>query len=163
MTDNKNRTVTNIRTVFNKGGGSLGNSGTVGWMFDKKGLIVITTEGKAEEIELEAIDAGAAIVINPAGLSFRSIPVLDALKMFPGPIIELHISNIHRREAFRHLSLIAGIAVGQISGFGPESYLLGLRAAARLVAKARSAPRTALRMRAPRAATAVSRAKSKRR
>lgn len=59
MTDNKNRTVTNIRTVFNKGGGSLGNSGTVGWMFDKKGLIVVATEGKAEEIELEAIDAGA--------------------------------------------------------------------------------------------------------
>src|SRR6185369_6180478 len=45
----------------------------------------------------EAIDRGVGIIINPAGLSFRSIPILDALKMFPGPIIELHLSNIHRR------------------------------------------------------------------
>lgn len=58
MTDNRNRTVTNVRTAFNKGGGSLGNSGTVAWMFDKKGLIVVAAEGKTEEIELEAIDAG---------------------------------------------------------------------------------------------------------
>ncbi|MBI5422049.1 YebC/PmpR family DNA-binding transcriptional regulator [Candidatus Peregrinibacteria bacterium] len=59
LTDNKNRTVTNVRTAFGKNGGTLGNSGTVAWMFDKKGLIVVATEGKAEEIELEAIDAGA--------------------------------------------------------------------------------------------------------
>ena len=50
----------------------------------------------------EAIDADAGIVINPAGLTFTSIPILDALKMSPGPIVELHISNIHRREAIYH-------------------------------------------------------------
>ena len=52
----------------------------------------------------EAIDDGAGIIINPAGLSFTSIALLDALKMFPGPIIELHISNIHRREPIYHHS-----------------------------------------------------------
>src|SRR5688572_33399971 len=58
----------------------------------------------------EAIDRGAGIVINPAGLTFRSIPILDALKMFPGPIFELHISNIHRREPIYHDSLVSGVA-----------------------------------------------------
>ena len=67
----------------------------------------------------EAIDAGAAIVINPAGLSFRSIPVLDALKMFPGPIIELHISNIHRREEIYQHSLLSTVATAVIMDFGP--------------------------------------------
>ena len=82
----------------------------------------------------EAIDEGSAILINPAAFTFTSLALLDALKMFPGPIIELHISNIHRREEFRHRSLVADIAVGQITGFGPESYVLGLRALASLVA-----------------------------
>lgn len=60
LTDNKNRTYTNIRTAFNKNGGNLGNSGSVAWMFDRKGVIQIHTEGKnREELELAAIDAGA--------------------------------------------------------------------------------------------------------
>ncbi len=59
LTDNKNRTVTNVRTVFSKRGGSLGNSGSVCWMFDKKGIIVAKADGKPEEVELKAIDAGA--------------------------------------------------------------------------------------------------------
>lgn len=77
----------------------------------------------------EAIDAPAAgIVINPAGLSFRSIPLLDALKMFPGPIVEVHISNIHRRdEIYRH-SLVSTAATGVIAGLGPLGYVLALRA-----------------------------------
>jgi YebC/PmpR family DNA-binding regulatory protein len=59
LTDNKNRTVTNIRMIFNKRGGNLGNSGSVGWMFERKGLIRAKAEGNQEEIELLAIDAGA--------------------------------------------------------------------------------------------------------
>jgi 3-dehydroquinate dehydratase-2 len=81
----------------------------------------------------EAIDQGAGIVINPAGLSFRSIPILDALKMFPGPIIELHISNIHRREEIYHRSLISSIATAVMMGFGPHGYPLAVTAMVRLL------------------------------
>jgi len=70
----------------------------------------------------EAIDEGAGILINPAGLSFRSIPILDALKMFPGPIIEFHISNIHRREEIYHHSLVSKIATAVLAGLGPAGY-----------------------------------------
>ena len=70
----------------------------------------------------EAIDAGAGIVINPAGLSFRSIPLLDALKMCTAPILELHISNIHRREEIYQVSLVSKVARGVIAGLGPEGY-----------------------------------------
>jgi 3-dehydroquinate dehydratase-2 len=74
----------------------------------------------------EAIDDGAAILINPAGLTFRSIPVLDALKMFSGPIVELHISNIHRREAIYHTSLMSPAVTGVIAGLGAEGYPLAV-------------------------------------
>jgi len=70
----------------------------------------------------EAIDRGSGIVINPAGLSFRAIPVLDALKMFPGPIIEVHISNIHRREEIYQHSLMSRAATAVIMGLGPDGY-----------------------------------------
>jgi YebC/PmpR family DNA-binding regulatory protein len=59
LTDNKNRTITNVRTVFTKRGGNIGSTGSVGWMFDRKGLIVAKANGKPEEVELMAIDAGA--------------------------------------------------------------------------------------------------------
>lgn len=81
----------------------------------------------------EAIDRGSAIVINPAGLSFRSIPVLDALKMFPGPIIELHISNIHRREAIYQHSLMSAVATAVIMGLGPDGYPTAVSAVVRLL------------------------------
>jgi 3-dehydroquinate dehydratase-2 len=86
----------------------------------------------------EAIDAGSAIVINPAGLSFRSIPVLDALKMFPGPIIELHISNIHRREEIYQHSLMSKVATAVIMGLGPDGYATAVSAMVRLLKKNRS-------------------------
>lgn len=76
----------------------------------------------------EAIDEGAGILINPAGLSFRSIPVLDALKMFPGPIVEFHISNIHRREAIYHTSLVSTVATAVLAGLGPRGYALAVTA-----------------------------------
>jgi 3-dehydroquinate dehydratase-2 len=76
----------------------------------------------------EAIEEGSGIVINPAGLSFRSIPLLDALKMFPEPIIEFHISNIHRREAIYHDSLVSSVATAVLAGLGPRGYALAVRA-----------------------------------
>jgi 3-dehydroquinate dehydratase-2 len=78
----------------------------------------------------EAFEADAAVVINPAGFSFASIPVLDAVKLIRQPVIEVHITNIHQRdEQYRH-SLISLAARGVICGLGPEGYLLAMRAVA---------------------------------
>jgi 3-dehydroquinate dehydratase-2 len=76
----------------------------------------------------EAIDEGSGILINPAGLSFRSIPLLDALKMFPGPIVEFHISNIHRREEIYQHSLVSKAATAVLAGLGARGYTHGVRA-----------------------------------
>lgn len=84
----------------------------------------------------EAIDEGAAIVINPAAYSFTSIAILDALKMFPGPIVELHISNIHRREAHYHKSYVSLAATAVIAGLGPQGYAVAVRAAIDLADRA---------------------------
>ena len=84
----------------------------------------------------EAIDHGAGIIINPAGLSFRSIPVLDALKMFPGPIIELHISNIHRREEIYQRSLMSHAVTAVIAGLGPDGYPTAVASMLTMVAAA---------------------------
>jgi 3-dehydroquinate dehydratase-2 len=85
-------------------------------------------EGQLVEWIHEATDTGAAgIVINPAGLTFTSIPVLDALKMFNGPVLELHISNIHRREAIYHRSLVSGVATAVIAGLGARGYATAVR------------------------------------
>jgi 3-dehydroquinate dehydratase II len=90
----------------------------------------------------EAIDHGSGIVINPAGLTFRSIPILDALKMFPGPIIELHLSNVHRREEIYHHSLVSRVATAVIMGLGPDGYPTAMAAMVRLLdARARGAVR----------------------
>ena len=70
----------------------------------------------------EAIDRGAGIVINPAGLSFHSIPVFDALKMFKGPIIELHTSNIHARDELHRHSIMSAAATAVIAGLGADGY-----------------------------------------
>lgn len=83
-------------------------------------------EGEIVNWVHEAIDDGVAILINPAGLSFRSIPILDALKMFPGPILELHISNIHQREDIYHHSLVSKAATGVIAGLGAKGYPLAI-------------------------------------
>jgi 3-dehydroquinate dehydratase-2 len=81
----------------------------------------------------EAIDHGAGIVINPAGLTFRSIPILDALKMFPGPLFELHISNIHRREEIYQHSLISRAATAVVMGLGADGYPTAVAAMVRLL------------------------------
>lgn len=81
----------------------------------------------------EAIDVGSGILINPAGLSFRSIPLLDSLKMFPGPIVEVHISNIHRREEIYQHSLVSRTATAVIAGLGARGYKYGVRALINLI------------------------------
>ena len=86
----------------------------------------------------EAVDEGAGIIINPAGLSFRSIPILDALKMFPGPIIELHITNVHRREAIYHHSIISSVATAVMMGLGTDGYPTAVGAMLRMLKAAAS-------------------------
>ena len=68
------------------------------------------------------------IVINAGGLTHTSVALRDALSLFPGSVIEVHISNIHAREPFRHTSLISDIAKGVIAGFGPASYYMAINA-----------------------------------
>ncbi len=88
------------------------------------------TNSETELIEWvhEAIDNAAGIVINAAAFSFTSLALLDSLKMFPGPIIELHISNIHKREELYHRSLVSRVATAVIVGLGAGGYPIALRA-----------------------------------
>jgi 3-dehydroquinate dehydratase-2 len=76
----------------------------------------------------EAIDHGGGIIINPAALTFTSIAILDALKMFNGPVIELHITNIHKREAYYHHSYVSKAATGVIAGLGADGYRIATTA-----------------------------------
>jgi 3-dehydroquinate dehydratase-2 len=82
----------------------------------------------------EARQGAQAIIINAGAYSHTSIAILDALQAFEGPIIEVHLSNIFRREAFRHHSHVSGVAIGVICGLGAKGYLLALEALADKVA-----------------------------
>lgn len=76
----------------------------------------------------EAIDSAAGIIINPAAFTFTSLALYDALKMFDGPIIELHITNVHRREAVYHHSHVSRVATAVMAGLGAEGYGVAVRA-----------------------------------
>jgi 3-dehydroquinate dehydratase-2 len=75
------------------------------------------------------------LVINPAAFTHTSVAIRDAIAATGLPAIEVHLSNIHKREEFRQHSYVAGVATGQISGLGPSGYLLALRAAAEIAAR----------------------------
>lgn len=105
----------------------------------KWGLNVQTFQSNHEGAIVDRIQAAFtfgqinAVIINPAAYSHTSIAIRDALLTLSVPVIEVHISNIHRREPFRHRSMIADIATGQIIGLGVKGYYLALRAAADLI------------------------------
>ena len=90
-------------------------------------------EGQIVDWIHEARLEAAAIVINPAGFTSTSIAILDALKTFEGPIVEVHLSNIHQRESFRHHSYVSLAATGVICGLGAHGYLLALDAITGLI------------------------------
>lgn len=90
-------------------------------------------EGQIIDWIHEARSQGAGIIINPGALTHTSIAILDALQAFEGPVLEVHISNIHKREEFRHHSYVSQRAEGVIAGFGTEGYMLSLRRMATLL------------------------------
>ena len=81
----------------------------------------------------EARETAAGIVINPAAFTHTSVAILDALNAFDGPVLEIHISNVHKREAFRHHSYVSSRADGVIAGFGTQGYTLALQRLSRLI------------------------------
>jgi 3-dehydroquinate dehydratase-2 len=93
-------------------------------------------EGELVQKIQDAMGAYQEIVINPGAYTHTSVAVRDAIASSGVPAVEVHLSNIYRREEFRQHSYISGVAVGQITGFGPESYLLGIRAAVQIVKSA---------------------------
>lgn len=103
------------------------------------GVTVDTFQSNSEGALVDRIQAArgsaAAIIINAGAYTHTSVAIRDALLAVGLPVVEVHLSNTYRREAFRHRSLIADVAVGQVVGFGADSYLLGLRAAAGVLAR----------------------------
>lgn len=91
-------------------------------------------EGVLVDWVQEARTQAAAVVINPAGLSFRSIPLLDALKTLDQPLAEVHVTNIHKRDPLYQKSLVSLAATGVICGFGVFGYELAIRAVAQRLA-----------------------------
>ena len=91
-------------------------------------------EGEIVEMVQQAAGEFGAIVINPGAYTHTSIAIRDAVAGTGIPTVEVHLSNIHGREEFRRRSYLAEVAAGQISGFGADSYMLGIRAAIKLMA-----------------------------
>ena len=91
-------------------------------------------EGQLVDWIQAARGTSQGIVINPGAYSHTSVAILDALNAFEGPVLEVHISNIHKREAFRHHSFVSSRADGVIAGFGVQGYLLAIDRMATLLA-----------------------------
>lgn len=93
-------------------------------------------EGELVDWIQEARETAEAIVINPGAYSHTSVAILDALNMFDGPVIEVHISNIHAREPFRHHSYVSGRATAVIAGCGVDGYVFAVQRIGRLLSDA---------------------------
>ncbi|MBR0853373.1 type II 3-dehydroquinate dehydratase [Bradyrhizobium liaoningense] len=89
-------------------------------------------EGVLVDLIQSARQDADAIIINPAGLSFTSVSIMDAIKTFEGPVLEVHISNIHARDEYHRHSKISFVATGVICGLGPFGYIAALHAIANM-------------------------------
>lgn len=98
---------------------------------DELGLAIAFKQSNAEHQMIdwihEAREEARGIIINPAAFTHTSVAILDALKTCDCPVLEVHISNVHQREAFRHHSYVSQVATGVVAGFGTHGYLLALR------------------------------------
>ena len=92
-------------------------------------------EGTIVEKIQNAMDSCDAIIINPAAYTHTSVAIRDALEMLEIPIIEIHLSNVYKREPFRRRSYVADVATGRIAGFGKAGYIMAVEAAAKIVAE----------------------------
>jgi 3-dehydroquinate dehydratase-2 len=90
-------------------------------------------EGEILDRIQQAEGAMDGILINPAAYTHTSIAIRDALAMLTIPVVEIHLSNIYKREAFRHQSLISGVVAAQVSGFGPYGYMMALEGLAEMI------------------------------
>lgn len=98
-------------------------------------LVQSNFEGQIIEWIHEARHASFGIIINPGAFTHTSVAILDALNAFDGPVLEVHISNVHKREAFRHHSYVSLRADGVLAGFGTQGYELAVRRMAALAAQ----------------------------
>jgi 3-dehydroquinate dehydratase-2 len=104
---------------------------------DRLGIDVETFQSNHEGAIVDRIQQALGnchgIIINPAAYTHTSVAIRDALAMLDIPVIEIHLSNIHKREPFRHQSMIADIVVARVAGFGSHGYVLGLEGLARIL------------------------------
>jgi 3-dehydroquinate dehydratase-2 len=104
---------------------------------DELGIAIETfqsnSEGEIVSTLQRARGVHDGVLINPAAYTHTSVAIRDAVLALDVPVVEVHLSNIYKREDFRHKSMLADVVAGQIAGFGPASYLLGLRALAELI------------------------------
>lgn len=102
-----------------------------------EGVVFRQTNAEYQMIEWihDAIDASSALLINPAAWTFYSIAIMDALKMYPHPLIEFHITNVHKREAIYHKSLVSPVATAVMAGAGARGYAHAIRLLRDMVAE----------------------------